>query len=59
MLLEIWVLGAILALVGLLVIACSFGHSEYGLVPPLAGIAGAGAGSVVFIAGFKKWVDTL
>lgn len=56
MLLEAWVLGAIIALVGLLILACSTGHTEYGPLLPLAGIASTGTGSIVFVAGFKKWV---
>ncbi len=57
MLLETWVLGAILTLVGLLAIACSLGHGEYGLLLPSAGIASTATGSFVFVAGFKRWVE--
>jgi hypothetical protein len=59
MLLETWVLGAILAMVGLLLITCSFGYGEYGLILPFAGIVSTGAGSLVFVAGFKKWIESL
>ncbi len=59
MLLEFWVLGAILTIVGFLILGCSFGHAEFGLYLPLAGIVSAGIGSLVFFTSFKKWVETL
>ncbi len=57
--LEIWVLGAILTIVGFLVIGCSLGHGEFGLYLPAAGITSAGVGSLVFFTNFKKWVESL
>jgi hypothetical protein len=59
MLLEVWVLGAILAIVGLLAIGCSFGNGEFGLYLPAAGIASTVTGSWVFLTRFKKWVEAL
>lgn len=59
MLLEIWVLGAIMALVGILLIACGFGHIEFGLYLSAAGMTSTGIGSLVFFSGFKKWVENL
>ncbi len=57
--LEIWVLGAILTIVGLLSLGCSFGHGEFGLYLPAAGITSVGIGSLVFLTKFKKWVESL
>ena len=57
--LETWVLGAILALVGLLVTACSFGKSEFGISFTIAGLSIAGIGSLIFVVKFKKWIETL
>jgi hypothetical protein len=57
--LETWALGAILALVGLLVTACSFGKSELGISFTIAGLSSAGIGSLIFVAKFKKWIETL
>jgi hypothetical protein len=59
MLLEIWVLGAILVLVGLLAIACGFSHGEFGLYLPAAGMTSIGVGSVVFVNNFRKWFEKL
>jgi hypothetical protein len=59
MLLEVWVLGAILAIVGLLVLGCSFGNGEFGIYLPAVGTASAVAGSWVFLTRFKKWVEAL
>jgi hypothetical protein len=55
--LETWVLGAILALVGLLVTACSFGKSELGISFVIAGLACASVGSLIFVAKFKQWIE--
>lgn len=59
MLLESWILGAILTIVGFLAIGCSLGHAEFGLYLPSAGIVAAGVGSLVFFTSFKKWVERL
>ena len=56
---EAWVLGAILALVGFMTIGCSFGHSEFGIYLPAAGITSAGVGVLVFFTSFRKWVESL
>ena len=52
-------LGAILALVGLLVIVCSFGKVELGLPFTLAGLASAGTGSFIFVIKLKQWMEHL
>ena len=57
--LETWALGAILALVGLLVTACSFGKSELGISFTVAGLSTAGIGSLIFVAKFKQWLEHL
>jgi hypothetical protein len=57
--LETWVFGTILALVGLLVTACSFGKSELGISFTIAGLSSVGIGSLIFVAKFKKWIETL
>ena len=57
--LETWVLGAILALVGLLATACSFGKNELGIAFAIGGFASASLGSLVFVAKFKQWVESL
>jgi hypothetical protein len=57
--LETWALGAILALVGLLVTACSFGKSELGIFFIIAGLSSAVVGSLIFVAKFRKWIETL
>jgi hypothetical protein len=57
--LETWALGAILALVGFLVTACSFGKSELGISFTVAGLSSAVIGSIVFVAKFRKWIETL
>jgi hypothetical protein len=57
--LETWALGAILTLVGLLVTACSFGKSELGISFTIVGLSSAGIGSLIFVAKFKKWIETL
>jgi hypothetical protein len=57
--LETWALGAILALVGLLVTACSFGKSELGISFTIAGLSSTGIGSLIFVAKFTKWLETL
>ena len=56
---ETWVLGAILAIVGLLVTVCSFGKSELGISFTIAGIASASVGSIIFIAKFRQWIEHL
>ena len=59
MLLEVWTLGAILALVGFLVLACGFGHGEVGFFLPAAGITSVCVGSAVFVNSFRKWIENL
>ncbi len=56
---ETWVLGAILALVGLLVIGSSVGESGLGLPFTLAGLTSTGVGSWVFLTQFRKWIDNI
>ena len=55
--LETWVLGAIMALVGLLVTACSLGKNELGISFTIAGLASAGTGALIFVAKFKQWIE--
>jgi hypothetical protein len=57
--LETWVFGAILALVGLLVTACSLGKTELGISFMIAGLTSASVGSLIFIAKFKQWTESL
>jgi hypothetical protein len=57
--LETWVFGAILALVGLLVTACSFGKSELGITFTVTGLTGAGIGSLIFVTKFRQWAENL
>jgi hypothetical protein len=58
MLLETWILGAVLVLVGLLVIGCGIGKSELGIPFLTAGLASTAAGSLLFLTGFKKWIES-
>ena len=57
--LETWVFGAILAIVGFLVIFCSAGES--GLVIPffVGGLASASVGSLIFVFSFKRWIENI
>jgi hypothetical protein len=57
--LETWALGAILALVGLLVTACGFGKSELGASFAVAGLSAVGVGGLIFVAKFKQWIEHL
>jgi uncharacterized membrane protein HdeD (DUF308 family) len=57
--LETWVFGAILALMGILVIACSFGKNELGISFLIPGLASTVAGSFIFIFKFKQWIEKL
>jgi hypothetical protein len=57
--LETWVFGAILALVGLLVTACSLGKTELGVSFMVAGLSSVGVGSLIFVAKFKQWIESL
>lgn len=57
--LETWVFGAILALVGLLVSACSLGKNELGISFMVAGLTSASVGSLIFVAKFKQWIESL
>jgi hypothetical protein len=57
--LETWVLGAIMALVGLLVTAYGFGKIELGVPFTIVGLTSAGSGSLIFVAKFKQWVEQL
>jgi hypothetical protein len=57
--LETWVFGAILALVGFLVTACSLGKNELGVSFLIAGITSSFAGSLIFIVKFEQWIDKL
>jgi hypothetical protein len=57
--LETWVFGAILALVGLLVTACSLGKTELGVSFMVAGLSSVGVGSLIFVAKFKQWIEHL
>lgn len=56
---EAWVFGAILTLVGLLVIRLGASQAEFGFYFPVAGLASVGVGVFVFYTSFKKWVDRL
>jgi hypothetical protein len=57
--LETWVFGAILAIVGFLVIFCSVGEKALGVSFFIAGLASAGSGSLIFIFKFKQWIENL
>ena len=57
--LETWVLGAILAIVGLLVTVCGFGKNELGISFTVVGLASTGVGSFIFVAKFKQWIEHL
>lgn len=57
--LETWVFGAILALVGILVTGCSFGEIEFGVVFLMFGLVSTGLGSFIFVVKFKRWIDRL
>jgi hypothetical protein len=57
--LETWVFGAILALVGLLVSACSLGKTELGISFMVAGLTSVGVGSLIFVVKFKQWIENL
>jgi predicted membrane channel-forming protein YqfA (hemolysin III family) len=57
--LETWVFGAILAIVGFLVIACGLGENELGVSFIIAGGVSASVGSLFFVLKFKEWIDKL
>jgi hypothetical protein len=57
--LETWVFGAILALVGLLVTACSLGKTELGIPFAIAGLASISVGSLIFVIKFNQWIEKL
>jgi|WetSurMetagenome_2_1015567.scaffolds.fasta_scaffold731909_2 hypothetical protein len=57
--LETWVFGAILALVGFLVSACSLGKTELGISFMIAGLTSASVGSLIFVTKFKQWIEKL
>jgi ABC-type enterobactin transport system permease subunit len=57
--LETWVFGAILAIVGFLVIFCSVGENGLGVPFFMGGLASASAGSLIFVFNFKHWVENL
>lgn len=57
--LETWVLGAILALVGFLVIGCSLAQSELEFPLIVAGTTSTSVGSCIFFFKFKKWIENL
>ena len=57
--LETWVFGAILAIVGFLVIFCSVGENGLGLPFFMGGLASAGSGSVIFVLKFRQWIENL
>jgi len=57
--LETWVFGAILALVGFLVSACSLGKNELGVSFMIAGLMSTMVGSLVFVVKFKQWIEKL
>ena len=51
--------GAILAIVGFLVIFCSVGENGLGLPFFMGGLASAGSGSVIFVLKFRQWIENL
>jgi hypothetical protein len=53
------VFGAIIAIVGLLVIFCSLGETKLDFSFTIAGIIGVGVGSSFCVVKFKKWIDNL
>jgi hypothetical protein len=55
--LETWALGAIMALVGLLVTACGLGKSELGISFTIAGISSTSVGALIFIVKFMNWIE--
>jgi hypothetical protein len=57
--LETWVFGAILALVGFLVTACSLGKNELGISFMIAGLISIIGGSSIFVSKFKQWIEKL
>jgi hypothetical protein len=57
--LETWVFGAILALVGFLVSACTLGKNELGVSFMIAGLTSIVVGSLIFVAKFKQWIEKL
>jgi len=57
--LETWIFGAILTLVGFLIIACSLGKSELGIFYVMTGATSTLTGSLIFVINFKKWIDNL
>jgi hypothetical protein len=57
--LETWVFGAILALVGFLVAACSLGKTELGISLVTVGLVSASIGSFIFVFKFKQWIENL
>jgi hypothetical protein len=57
--LETWVFGAILAVVGFLVIVCGFGEKELDVSFIIAGAVSASVGSLFFVLKFREWIDKL
>ena len=56
---ETWIFGAILTLIGLLVMGCGLGRIELGLPFVASGFVCSGAGSYIFVTRFKTWIDSL
>jgi hypothetical protein len=56
---ESWVSGAIMILVGALVIACSGRQTEWNFYMWMSGLATIGIGSWIFVAKFKRWISGL
>lgn len=44
---------------GLLVSACSLGKNELGISFMVAGLTSASVGSLIFVAKFKQWIESL
>jgi hypothetical protein len=57
--LETWIFGAILALVGFLVSACSLGKNELGIYFMIAGLTSIIVGSLIFVTKFSQWLEKL
>ncbi len=57
--LELWVLGATIAVIGVLVSVCGAGASEWDFAFKIVGVAIVGVGSWVCITKFRQWVSSI
>ena len=56
---ETWILGAIMMIVGFLVIGCSVAHNELGIPFTATGLTAAGVGTWICLIDFKKWIANI